>query len=123
MNPQTRTLLHIVELGGYPDFTPLFRELGYGVEVITSGRKAISYLKQHRPDVILAEFNYIPDFRDRTSALESVLATVQRLPETRVIVLYHPGEQAQFDKLRARFSNFEALPLPVDEAPLRALLA
>jgi hypothetical protein len=119
---QDKQLLMIVELGGYPDFSPLYRALGYGVEVVTSGRKAISYLKQHRPAAVVAEFNYMPDFRDRTGWLESVLATLQQMPQTRVVVFYQPGEVEQFNRLRQRFSHFTALPQPVDAAALEAAL-
>jgi hypothetical protein len=116
MSEQTqKTLLWIIELGGYPDFTELYRRLGYRVETVTSGRKAISQLKKLRPDVVVAAFNYLPDFRDRTSWLESVFATLQQLPEARVVVFYDPQEQAQFDKLRQRFTGFAALPYPLDE--------
>lgn len=115
-------LLMIVELGGYPDFTPLYRSLGYTVAVVTSGRKAISYLKTHRPAAVVAEFNYIPDFRDRMGWLESVLATLQQMPQTRVVVFYLPAEEEQFNKLRQRFSNFTALPQPIDVAALEAAL-
>ena len=83
-----RQLLSIIELGGYPNFTPLYEELGYNVEIATRMRKALGLLKKQQPDVIVAEFNFQSDFRDRTSSLESLLAVVQRLPDTRVIVFY-----------------------------------
>lgn len=121
MDPQ-KQLLMIVELGGYPDFTPLYRSLGYGVEVVTSGRKAISYLKTHRPAAVVAEFNYMPDFRDRMGWLESVLATLQHMPQTRMVVFYQPDEQEQLHKLRQRFANFTALPQPVDASALETAL-
>ncbi len=117
-----KTLLMIVELGGYPDFSPLYRELGYTVEVVTSGRKAISHLKQHQPAAVVAEFNYQHEFRDRTSWLESVLATLQQMPETRVVVFYHAAEQEQLDKLKGRFGGFVTLAQPVDRAALEAAL-
>ena len=83
-----KLLLSIIELGGYPNFTPLYKSLGYEVAVETRMRKALGFLKQHQPDVIVAEFNFQSDFRDRTSSLESLLAVVQRMPATRVIVFY-----------------------------------
>lgn len=119
---ENKQLLMIVELGGYPDFTPLYRSLGYAVEVVTSGRKAISYLKTHRPAAVVAEFNYMPDFRDRTGWLESVLATLQQMPQTRMVVFYQPEEQEQFNRLCQRFSHFTALPQPIDAAALEAAL-
>ena len=112
----------IVELGGYPDFTSLYRALGYAVEVATSGRKAISYLKQQRPHAVVAEFNYQHEFRDRTGWLESVLATLQHMPQTRAVVFYRPEELEQLNKLRVRFAQFTALPYPIDTAALEQAL-
>ena len=34
--PSKRTLLSIIELGGYPDFKPLYRQVGYDVESAAS---------------------------------------------------------------------------------------
>ena len=117
-----RLLLSIIELGGYPNFTPLYEELGYEVVIETRMRKAISFLKQRKPDVIVAEFNFQSDFRDRTSSLESLLAVVQRLPSTRVIVFYEREFTPQFDKLRARLPVHAAIAFPVEAGTLRELL-
>ena len=68
------SLLAIVELGGYPNLTPLYQSLGYTVDVVNSQRKARSLLKKSMPDVIVAEYIFQSDFRDRTSSLESLLA-------------------------------------------------
>jgi hypothetical protein len=85
-------------------------------------RKAIGFMKQHTPDVIVAEFNYQSDFRDRTSSLESLLAVVQRLPDTRMIVFYEQEFAPQFAKLRARLPVHHGLAFPVGESRLRAVL-
>ncbi len=117
-----KLLLSIIELGGYPNFTPLYRELGYEVVVETRMRKAISFLKRRTPDVIVAEFNFQSDFRDRTSSLESLLAVVQRMPGIRVIIFYEQEYLPQFEVLRARLPVHHALAFPVDEAGVRACL-
>jgi len=117
-----KLLLSIIELGGYPNFTPLYRELGYDVAVETRMRKAIGFLRQRTPDVIVAEFNFQSDFRDRTSSLESLLAVVQRMPGVRVIVFYEEEYRPQFEMLRARLPVHQALAFPVDEAAMRACL-
>jgi len=122
MAEQTRLLLSIIELGGYPNFRLLYESLGYTVVTETRMRKAIVFLKRHTPDVIVAEFNFQSDFRDRTSSLESLLAVVQRLPETRVIVFYEEEFAPQFAKLRARLPVHHALAFPVDEGQLHSLL-
>lgn len=116
--PSKRLLLSIIELGGYPNFTPIYRQAGYAVESVTSVRKALGLLKRIDPDVIVAEFNFQSDFRDRTSSLESLLAAVQRSPETKVIVFYEKEHAHQLTKLTARFPIHEALPFPIDPAKL-----
>ena len=115
-------LLSIVELGGYPDFGPLYKEYGYEVAVEKSMRKAIGFLKKQQPAVIVAEFNFQSDFRDRTSSLESLLAVVQRLPGTHVIVFYDREYLPQFDKLRSRLPVHSALPFPIERAELEICL-
>ena len=115
----TKLLLSIIELGGYPDFAPLYRELGYEVAVETRMRKAIAFLKKRKPDVIVAEFNFQSDFRDRSSNLESILAVVQRSPDIRVIIFYENEFSPQFEKLRARLPVYKSLVFPVEEQVLR----
>lgn len=127
MNPSTaprspRLLLSIVELGGYPDFKPLYRQAGYEVESVASVRKALGLLKKLVPDVIVAEFNFQSDFRDRTSSLESLLAVVQRSPKTKVIVLYEKDHAHQLTRLTANFPIHEALAFPIDPACLEKSL-
>lgn len=121
--PTDNLLLSIVELGGYPNFASLYEELGYVVAVEKSMRKAIGFLKKTKPAVIVAEFNYQSDFRDRTSSLESLLAVVQRLPHTRVIVFYDREYLPQFDKLRARLPVHVAIAFPVEAHELKSCLA
>ena len=110
-------LLAIVELGGYPNFAPLYRSLGYAPVVENRMRKAMSVIKKVRPRVIVAEFNFQSDFRDRTSSLESMLSVVERLPDTRVIVFYDKEYQHQFDRLLAvrRFYRTFTFPIPEQE--------
>jgi DNA-binding NtrC family response regulator len=123
MNADTApTLLSIVELGGYPNFAPLYARLGYRVVTAKSMRKALSVLKTERPEVIVAEFNYDPQFRDRIGNLDSLMANVQRFPDTRVIVLYDKEHAHQLARLRERFSRFDALPFPLEEGQLEAAL-
>ena len=124
-----KKLLAIVELGGYPDFRPLYQRNGFSVTIVHNMRKAIACLKKEKPRVVVAEFNYQSDFRDRTSSLESLLATIERLqgslsPMPEVIVFYDPEYQHQLQKLQNMFSNFIALTYPIQEQQLQqALLA
>lgn len=122
MSDAQPTLLAIVELGGYPNFTPLYQQAGYQVVIERSTRKALGRLKKLTPAVVVGEFNYDPQFRDRISNLDSLLSKVQGLPDTRVIVFYEQGFIEQLDRLRQRFSDFEALPFPIDPERLKGLL-
>jgi len=51
-------LLSIIELGGYPDFTPLYESLGYQVLKADSVRKAVKSIRREKPSVMIAEFNF-----------------------------------------------------------------
>jgi hypothetical protein len=115
-------LLAIIELGGYPNFSPLYKRLGFDVELVSSQRKAQAALKKRLPDVIVAEYNFQSDFRDRTSNLETLMARLQKHPEVRLICIYQPEYQAKLDSLRGRFPVFATLPLPVTEAAMEAAL-
>ena len=119
-----KKLLAIVELGGYPNFTLLYESCGYQVTLAHAMRKAMAIVRKEKPDVIVAEFNYQSDFRDRTSTLESLLATVERLQQThsnsiKVIVFYEKEYQHQLEKLQAMFSNFDAISYPIQEEELK----
>jgi len=85
-------------------------------------RKALGAIKQSCPDAIVAEFNFQSDFRDRTSSLESLLAVVQRMPRTKVIVFYENEQAHQLAKLMARFPVHEALAYPIDARKLEESL-
>ena len=117
-----RRLLAIIELGGYPDFTPLYRTLGFSVEICTSMRKALASIKRQPPDVIVCEFNFQSDFRDRTSSLESMIALVQRNPEIQTLVIMEPEHRVQFGRIRERYDFRATLELPVTEAQMRQAL-
>ena len=116
------SLLSIVELGGYPDFAPLYKKKGFETESIDSMRKAIKWLKKNRPSVIVAEFNFQIDFRDRSSNLDSLMAVVQRMPMTKVIVFYDKDQQHKLDEFLEVYKVFEIIAFPVDEDKLLAAI-
>lgn len=118
----TRTLLSITELGGYPDFTTFYETAGYAVTKAVSVRKAITALKSLQPDVVVAEFNFQSDFRDRTSSLESLLAVIQRNPQTRVVVFYEKEHEHQLARLTSRFPIHATLAYPIQPEALEACL-
>ena len=113
-----KQLLSVIEVGGYPNFSPMYEEQGYTVTVHTAMRKVLKYLKKNTPDVIVAEFNFQSDFRDRTSSLESMMSMVQRMPNTKVIVFYDKEFVQQLARLEARFNFDLTLAFPIDEEVL-----
>ena len=115
-------LLAITELGGYPDFTPIYQRHGFKVEKVTSMRNAARLMKKITPRVVVAEFNYQSDFRDRTSSLETMMAVLQRMPNTRVIVFYEQEYAHQLQRLTSRFPVHAALAFPIDEHALAEAL-
>ena len=118
----SKFLLAITELGGYPDFRALYEKNGFNVEIVEGMRKALRSLKKSSPDVIIAEFNFQSDFRDRTSSLETLMAVVQQMANTQVIIFYEKEYLHQFEKLRARFSFHAELAYPISESELQAAL-
>jgi len=117
-----RRLLAIIELGGYPNLAPLYKRLGFEVELVSSQRKAQAWLKRQLPEVIVAEYNFQSDFRDRTSNLETLMARLQKHPDVKVIAIYQPEYAHKLADLTARFPLFATIPLPVDPAEVEAAL-
>lgn len=85
-------------------------------------RKVLKLLKKQTPQIIVAEFNYQSDFRDRTSSLESMMSVVQRFPEIKVLIFYDKEHKAQLAKLEARYSLSETLAFPVLEDDLERVI-
>jgi len=120
-NPAAR-LLAIIELGGYPNLGPIYRRLGVETEVVNSQRKALASLKKRIPDIIVAEYNFQSDFRDRTSNLETLMARLQRHPQVKVIVFYQSEYGHKLENLASRFPIFEAIAFPVDPGKVEQVL-
>ena len=118
----TGELVAIIELGGYPDYSSMYRQCGFEPLVVTSMRKAIRLLKSKSPAVVVAEFNYQSDFRDRTSNLESLMAVLQRMPDARVIIFYEQPFRTHLQKLLDRFQVEAIFSFPVDEQALQKAL-
>lgn len=115
----TPLLLAVSEIGGYPNFAPLYKSLGYQMVTETSMRKVLKLLKKCTPDMIVAEFNYQSDFRDRTSSLESMMSVVQRSTDTKVLIFYDNEHESQLAKLQARYEISATLSFPIEEKVLR----
>ena len=116
------SLLMVNAFIGTANYKKLYQELGYTVVTEWSERKAIGLVRKSPPAVIVADFYHQTDFRDRLSNLESLLATAQSAPNTRILVFYETAHQAVLDKVSARLRIDAALTLPVQEDRLRATL-
>ena len=121
-NYETPVLLSIVEIGGYPDFTPLYESFGYQVIKTESIRKAVKLIRQYKPAVMVAEFNFQSDFRDRTSSLETLLSSAQGITDASMIVFYEKEFELQYQRFLQGFEVSASLTFPVDAEQLRAAL-
>ena len=121
-NYETPVLLSIIEIGGYPDFTPLYESFGYQVIKTESIRKAVKLIRQYKPAVMVAEFNFQSDFRDRTSSLETLLSSAQGITDASMIVFYEKEFEPQYQRFLQGFEVSASLTFPVDEEQLRAVL-
>lgn len=122
MNFPSKKLLAVVEFLEHAKLSARYQQLGYSVSTECQMRKAIAALRKNPPDVIVADFYSQPDFRDRLSNLESLLAAAQAMPQVKILVLYEPPNQTALDRVRARLRIDAALPMPVNEVVLLAQL-
>jgi len=118
----SQRLLSIIELGGYPNLIPLYQSMGFDVDMVTSQRKARTYLKKMIPNVIVAEYNFQSDFRDRTSNLETLVAVLQKHPQVKLIVFYMHEHEAKFEQFCTQSNVFESISYPVSEGVVRGAL-
>ena len=122
MTSPTKKLLAVVEFLEHAKLSARYQQLGYSVSTECQVRKAIAALRKSQPDVIVADFYSQPDFRDRVSNLESLLAAAQSMPQVKILVLYEPPNQMALDRVRSRLRIDAALSMPVQEAELMQVL-
>ncbi len=122
-NSKKPVLISILELGGYPDFSRLYQSLGYEVYMLDSMRKAIKFIKKNEINVIVAEFNFQSDFRDRTSQVESLMASLAQKNEVKVVIFYDKDQAHQFKRVADRFNFMAALTYPVNEDDIKGVLS
>jgi DNA-binding NarL/FixJ family response regulator len=115
---KSNDILFLMEYSIFPELVRGLQDDGHVVMVEHLARKAMSWLKKSAPKLLVAEFYHDPNFRDRVSNLESVLAHVQRhQPDTKVLVLYPPNNQDYVDRLIARFPVAATQTLPIEVDP------
>ncbi len=85
-------------------------------------RKAIKFIKKSEVDVIVAEFNYQSDFRDRTSQVESLMASLVQKQQVEVIIFYDKEQAHQFSRVSGRLDFLAALTYPIDETEIKNVL-
>ena len=117
-----KKLLSVIEFIEHAQYPALYKTLGYEVTVEWQVRKAVSLIRKMKPDVIVADFYFQSDFRDRLSNLESLLAATQLLKEFRVLVFYEPHNLHALEKVRERMQIDAALPMPASEEAINAVL-
>ena len=117
-----KSLLAVIELMDHARLPTLYQQIGFEVTTEWSVRKAVSALRKLKPDVIVADFYFQSDFRDRLSNLESLLATAQPLAGTRILVLYEAKNRPALDRVRERMRIDAAITTPVNETEMRRLL-
>lgn len=119
-------VLSVVESPAHPNFSVLYRGLGFDEIKLNSQRKAIGQLKKSKPEFLVAEFNYgyANNYAGvNVSNLDTLLASLRRYsPDTRVIVLVEKAEQQYVEKLAALFTLYRTLVLPVTPAQMTAVL-
>lgn len=119
----SKRLLFFVDEGGFDDFTALFQRLGFIVDFEDSQRKAVKLAKKNQYDILVAEFSHNPEFRDRVSNIESLLATLEGYsPEAKIIILYDDINQPQLAQLKVRYKIDDTLAFPIQEAQLQSCL-
>ena len=122
MTPVPRKLLSVIEFIEHAQYPALYKSLGFEVTVEWQVRKAVTLIRKIKPDVIVADFYFQSDFRDRLSNLESLLAATQLLKDTKVLVFYEVQNQSALDKVRERMPIAAALPMPATDDAIKSVL-
>ena len=123
MSPQPR-LLAIVELGGYPDFSALYREAGYEVRVCPTLRQALPLIRDWQPHTVVSEFRYGPTYGSQLGNLETLIAALQKQGNPPRLILFSEREHLEHTKhFEDRYVLHAVLPYPVDRTLLRQALS
>ncbi len=117
----------IIDSPACPSVSAEYRQRGITEEIFNTTRKAISRLKKHPPDALVAEFRYgyANNYAGvNISNLDVMLMTMQRYaPQTRVIVLVSKNERQHVDQLNAIFPLHKILVFPVSPAEIADAVA
>ena len=121
-----KILFSIIETPAHPDFSSLYRSLGFNEVRLGSIRKANAELKKQMPDVVIAEFiyGYGSNYSGvHISNLDVFLVTLLKYKaNSRVIVMVDKSEQQYVAKLNDIFPIDTILIHPVRKEQIQALL-
>lgn len=119
-------LYSIIESPTHPDFSSLYRRLGFNEIKLSSMRKAINQLKKQRPDFVVAEFfyGYGNNYAGvNISNLDVFLYSIERFaPDARIIVIADKSERQYIDKLGDIIPLQAVLLHPVSEQAMETAL-
>jgi hypothetical protein len=122
-----KTLFSIIESSAQPNFSELYKTLGFKETKINSMRKAIAALKKQQPDFIVAEFfyGYGNNYAGvNISNLDVLLYSLQKYSaDTRVIVLVDKDEYKYVDKLNEIIKLHDTLKFPVNKKQMQESLS
>jgi DNA-binding NarL/FixJ family response regulator len=122
MSAAPKKLLSVIEFIEHAQFPTLYKSLGFEVTAEWQVRKAVSLVRKLKPDVIVADFYFQSNFRDRLSNLESLLAATQLLKDFRVLVFYEPQNIHALERVRERMRIDAALSMPASEQAIKSVL-
>jgi CheY-like chemotaxis protein len=122
MNTAAKKLLTVIEFIEHAQYPVIYKTLGYDTTVEWQVRKAVALIRKMKPDVIVADFYFQSDFRDRLSNLESLLAATQLLKDIRVLVFYEAQNESALQRVRERMRIDAALPMPATEEAINTVL-
>lgn len=120
-------LFSIVDSPTHPNFSTLYRKLGFEEVRLPSARKAMSRMKRQVPEVLVAEFRY--GYGNNYAGvnvcnLDVTLSTLEKYaPEAAIVVFVHRSEQEHVEKLHALFPLYAVLTYPATEAMMTAALS
>ncbi|MCP5142893.1 MAG: hypothetical protein H6980_11130 [Gammaproteobacteria bacterium] len=119
-----KTLLSIVEIGGYPDMTAIYAEAGFRVVSTNSQRKALKLFRDEKPDVIVSEFIFQPDFRDRYCNVGTIASQFPIVnPDVKLVLFYESEDAPALERFITDFAPYHAaIPHPIDRDALRLIL-
>lgn len=117
-------ILFVIEFGGFPLKFDDLVEKGHEIEFTKSMRKAISLLKKTQPDLVVAEFNYTSQFRDRDSNLDTIMTQIVcHSSHTKLIAFVEQEQKQHFKRLQSRFENIKgALYFPFRDKDIKQMI-